>query len=387
MSLGINSNLAGPAINALEQYGQQLLTVTGQLSSGKRITSAAIDPSGLAIYNALTTQSQGFDQASGNISDASNAINVAQGALSGTQDALQQLNSLAIEANNGLLTPSDTQAIQDQVNQLVQQINTNASSVNFNGTTLLTGQFSGTTPATPAAATIPSNGQLAAGGTVVTSAVAAPAAQAGTIGVSVVDSGGGVAGAQFTFTDSATGQVTNIGAVAAANSTTVINGTSVTVGNLAGSDIGNTATIQVAGAQAGANNPTLNVQSGANAGASVQVTLPNGTSNGLFLQNIDLSTPANATNAQGQIQAALQQVSIAQATLGAQTNALGFDQSNDQTSSLNLTSSASSIGDANIGSLTSELNSLNLRNQIAIDTINSANADYGYLNRFFNVAA
>jgi flagellin len=387
MSLGINSSLAGPAINSLEQYGLKLQTLYAQASSGNLLTSAAVDPSGLAIYNALTTQAQGFDQATENVSDAGNAINVAQGALSGTQDALQQLNSLAVEANNGLLTASDTQAIQDQANQLVQQINTNASQVNFNGTTLLTGQFSGTTPATPAGATIPSNGLLAAGGNVVTSANAAPAAQAGTIGVSVVDAGGGAAGAQFTFTDSVTGQVTNIGGVAAANSTTVINGTSVTVGNLTSNDIGTTATIQVQGAQAGSSNATLNVQSGANAGVSVQVNLPNGTSSGLFLRNIDLSTPANATNAQGQIQAALSQVATAQATLGAQTNSLQFDQSNDQLTSLNLTASASSIGDVNYASLSTEINSLNIQNQVSIDTLNSANADLGYLNRFFNVAA
>jgi flagellin-like hook-associated protein FlgL len=43
----------GPALNSLAYYQQQLTQVSNQASSGNRITNASIDPSGLAIYNAL----------------------------------------------------------------------------------------------------------------------------------------------------------------------------------------------------------------------------------------------------------------------------------------------------------------------------------------------
>lgn len=385
MSFGLNS-LVGPALNSLSQYQASLSTAYNQASSGNRLTSAAIDPSGLAIYNALTAQSSGFDQGSRNVQDAQNAIDVAQGALSNTSTALQQLNTLAIQASNDFISPSDRQAIQAQANQLVQQINTNASQVNFNGLTLTNGQFSGNSPATPATATTTSNGILGGGGNLVQNAAATAGSQGGTIQVQVVSTAPGAAGAQISFTDTQTG-VTTVIATVAPNAVTNVNGTDVTVGNFTTADIGANATTQVGAAQPGSANPTLNVQSGANPGSAVQVSLPNGTAPGLGIQNIDLSSSASATNAQGQIQAALQQAAGASAALGAQTNSLQIDRTNSNTAALDLTGSASAIGSANESSLASELNSLQLLQQISIATINNANTTYGHLNRFLNVAA
>jgi len=386
MSFGAGSLGLGSAINSLSQYQQSLQTAFGQASSGNRLTSAAIDPSGLAIYNALLTQSQGFDQGSQNVSDASNAINVAQGALSNTTDALQQLNNLAIQGSNDFLSAGDRQALQAQANQLVQQINTNASQVQFNGIQLNSGQFSGNTPAAPATATTTSNAILGNGGNLTANATATAGSQSGTISVQVVSTAPGAAGAQISFTDTATG-VTTVVATVAAGSTTPVNGTNVTVGNFTTNDIGANATTQVVAATAGSANPTLNVQSGANAGAAVQVSLPNATAAGLGIQNIDLSSSASSTNAQGQIQTALANIATAGAQLGAQTNALQVDQDNNNVASVNLTASASSIGSASEASLAVELNSLQIQQQISIQTINSANTTFGYLNRFLNVAA
>lgn len=202
----------------------------------------------------------------------------------------------------------------------------------------------------------------------------------------VVSTAPGTAGAQITFTDSQTG-VTTVVATVAANTTTNVNGTNVTVGNFTTNDISSNATTQVTAATAGSQNPTLNVQSGANQGVAVQVSLPNATAAGLGIQNIDLSTSASSTNAQGQIQTALSSVASASAQLGAQTNALSFDQDNNNVASVNLTASASAIGSANESSLAQEINSLLIQQQISISTINQANTTFGYLNRFLNVAA
>ena len=96
--MALGSIDTGPALNSLSYYQQQLATVSAQASSGNRLVNASIDPSGLAIYNALESQAQGSDTANQNISQASDAINVAQGATSGIQDALGKLQNLAIEA-------------------------------------------------------------------------------------------------------------------------------------------------------------------------------------------------------------------------------------------------------------------------------------------------
>jgi flagellin len=385
MASSLNS-LVGPALNSLSQYQQGLQQRFAQASSGNRLVNASIDPAGIAIYNALTNQANGFDQGSYNVQDAADAINVAQGALTNTSAALERINTLAIQATNDFISPQQRQALQVEANALVQQINTNASDTNFNGLPLLNGQFSGVTPAAPAAATTTSNAILGGGGNLTQTVTPSAASVSGTIQVAVVDTGGGASGAQITFTDSATGVVTVVATVAQ-NSTTAVNGTNVTVGNFSAADIGANATTQVTAASAGSNAQTLNVQSGANQGSSVQVSLANGTSSGIGIQNIDFSTSANATNAQGQIAQAFAAVTGAQARLGAQTNSLSADLQNNATASLNLRNSASSIGDANQTSLASEIASLVLKQQISIATINSANVAYGHLNRFLNVGA
>jgi flagellin len=375
----------GPALNSLAFYQQKLNQASNQASSGNRITNASIDPSGLAIYNALTSQASGNDTANQNISQASDAINVAQGATSGIQDALGKLQNLAIEAGNGFNSPSDNAALQTQANALVQQINGDASTVNFNGQPLLTGQNSGTTPAAPSSATTTNNDLVNSGGSVVSSAVASGATQSGTIGVTVVNTGAGAV-ANVTFTDSTTQQVTNVGQFAA-GSTTNVNGTQVTFGNFQTSDTNSTATVQTQAATPGSVNSTIGVQTGATQGQQTAVTIPNTTTSGLGITNIDLSTPQNATNSLGQIQNAISKLGAGQAQLGAQTVSLQNAFNNNNVASVNLTASASSIGDTNEASVASELNSLRLQQQISIQTINNANVANGFLNRFFSVSA
>jgi flagellin len=381
MSLGIST---GPALNSLAYYQQQLLTASNEASSGSRVASGAAAASDVAIYNALSTQAQGADTANQNISQASDALNVAQGATSSIGDALNQLQSLAIEAGNGFNSPSDSAALQDQANQLLQQINSDAGGTNFNGTALLNGSTSGTTPATTATATTPTNDALTGGGNVIASVTPSAATTSGTIGVQVVNTGSGAV-ANVTYTDSKTQTVTNVGQFAA-GSTTNVNGTQITLGNFTTADTNATATVQTQAASAGSVNATVSIQSGANAGQSTTVTFSNATTTGLGITNIDLSTPANATNSLGQIQNAISNLNASQATLGAQSNSLQNAFSNNNTYSVNLTSSASSIGDANEPSIASELNSLNLQQQISIATINNANVTNGYLNRFFSVS-
>jgi flagellin len=382
MSLGQIST--GPALNSLAFYQQRLTQASNQASSGNRITNASIDPSGLAIFNSLSSQAQGDDTANQNISQASDAINVAQGATSGIQSALGQLQNLAIEAGNGFNSASDNAALQTQANALVQQINGDASTVNFNGTALLTGQNSGTTPATAASATTTTDDQVSAGGGVITTATASAATASGTIAVTIANTGAGAV-ANVTFTDSTTQQTTNVGQFAA-GSTTNVNGTSITFGQFTTSDTNSTATVQTAAATPGSVNASVGVQTGATQGQQTQVTVPNATTAGLGITNIDLSTPQSATNSLGQIQSAISKLGSAQAQLGAQSVSLGNAFNNNNISSVNLTASASDIGDTNEPSVASELNSLKIQQQISIQTINNANVTNGYLNRFFSVS-
>ncbi|HEY4440732.1 MAG TPA: flagellin, partial [Candidatus Elarobacter sp.] len=141
MSFGFGSitNQANAPLSSLQQLQRDLLRPYEAAATGKRILSAADDPSGLAIATALQVQSSGFDQGAANANDARNALNVADGALQTTTDALQSLRSLAVQASNDLLSPSDRRNLQQVANGLVRQINTDAQNASFNGTQLLDG--------------------------------------------------------------------------------------------------------------------------------------------------------------------------------------------------------------------------------------------------------
>lgn len=370
MSFGLGS-VASSSLSTLQQ---QLDSLFNQASSGKRITSASVDPSGVAIYAALTAQANGYDQAAQNLVDASGALNVASGALSGTSDALSQLANLATQATNDFLTPSQRGDLQVEANQLVQQINTNAQSASYNGTQLLDGPYALTpaTPATPATATVTDNAALANGGTLAAGSSAGAASQGGTISLSVVNTGSG-AGVNVNFTSSATGQTTYLG-VQTPGSTVTVNGTTVSLGNVALGDVGVTATVQVAPATVGTNGASLQVQTGANEGALTGISTPNGTSAGLSLQNIDLSSRASATNALGQINAAIDALGNAQATLGAQTVAAQYAQDAANNASSALTASASAIGDANTAQLSTQISQNSVQQQLAIKLLANSNA-------------
>ena len=379
MSLGVNTDLSGSALTSLSRIQQGLSQTTSQLSSGNRITNASVDPAGLAIFNNLSTQAQGADTANQNITDASNAINVAQGATSTIQTDLSSINNLAIEANNGFNSPSDNAALQAQANQLTQEINQVAGQTNFNGTQLLNGSTSGNTPATAAAATITNNDQVGGGGAVLSSASASGATTSGTFSATVNAQGT----VDVQFTDSTTQQTSVVGTLAAGASTTY-NGTTLTVGNVSASDAGQSATVQTTAATAGSTAPTATIQSGANAGQTTNVTFANATTTGLGITNVDLSNPASATNAEGQISGAQAALNSANASLGAQSDALSYALQNNDTLSNNLTASASAIGDTNVANSVSSSNLSNLQQQISIAVLARANADAGHLSSFLS---
>jgi flagellin len=386
MSFGIGSltSQANQALTPLQQYEQQLLKPYTQASTGKRILSAADDPSGLAIAETLSSQAAGFDQGGGNALNAGQAVNVADGALQTTQDALSSLRSLAVQASNDLLSPSQRQDLQTVANQLVAQINTDAQNANFNGTPLLNGTY-GTQSATTASATVTTNAALAQGGQLVAGVNASPTATGGTIGLSVVGAGTGAL-VDVRFTDTTTGTTVDMG-LHAGHTTFTVDGTTVTLGGVSAGDLGTNAAIQVKPSSRGSHAPDAQVQTGASEGTTTPLTLPNATSSALFLQHVDLSNTAAATNAIGQVDAALAATTSARATLGAQGTGLQTQVSSDATASNALTASASAIGDANLPKTSTELYKLLVQQQISLRTLQNSNTQFGYLNRFLNASS
>ena len=381
--------LNGQPLIELGKAQGSLNTSFNQLATGRRINTAADDPSGYAIATQLALQASSFNAASENVQNAFNATNVASGALQQVSDIATQLRTLAVQGVNDFLSPADRADLQAQANQLVQQANTVAQSVTFNGVPLLNGSHAGAQAGTPATATVTNNDAIANGGNIVAQVAAANAnfqnpngaAQGfggtattdSTIQISIVNNNGQAA-AVAKVVDNQTGQTTTLAPVAAGGTISGAENVNITVGNISLNDVGTTATIQIAQATpANTQNNALQVQSGAAEGAQTNVNLPGVSSSQLRISNINLSSSLSSTNAIGQLDNAIVTLGTSQSNLGAQQVALQNQVANNNIAANNLTASSSSIADENVGIGVSNSTLQQLRSQISAALISHNN--------------
>src|SRR5271154_3720382 len=140
MSLVLNTNINSlVAQNNLTGSQASLAQALTRLSSGLRINSAADDAAGLAIAQQFTTQVNGTNQAINNANDAVSEAQTAGGALNTIVNNLQSIRTLAVESANGSNSASDRAALDQQVQQQIQEITQIASQTSFNGLSVLNG--------------------------------------------------------------------------------------------------------------------------------------------------------------------------------------------------------------------------------------------------------
>lgn len=138
----INTNVSSlNSQRSLNSSQMSLQTSLQRLSSGLRINSAKDDAAGLAISARMTSQINGLDQAQRNANDGISLAQVAEGGLQSVTESLQRMRTLAVQSSNATNTATDRAALQQEVEQLVQQINTVANQTAFNGVKLLDGTF------------------------------------------------------------------------------------------------------------------------------------------------------------------------------------------------------------------------------------------------------
>lgn len=124
MELSVNQQSS--SINTIKELQTRREENDEKLASGKRINDAADDPAGLQIASRLTAQVNQNQQLSTNAQDQINYNTVQEGGLSAINDSLQRANELAVSAGNPL---NDSNAIQSELNELTEQVNTLASDV------------------------------------------------------------------------------------------------------------------------------------------------------------------------------------------------------------------------------------------------------------------
>ena len=142
MASTINTNVASlTAQRNLGMSQSSLNTSIQRLSSGLRINSAKDDAAGLAISERFTSQIRGLNQAARNANDGISLAQVAEGAMKSAGDILQRVRELAVQSANASNSPSDRQALQQEVGQLVAELDRISQTTEFNGAKLLDGTF------------------------------------------------------------------------------------------------------------------------------------------------------------------------------------------------------------------------------------------------------
>ena len=388
--LSIANNLLANSVSLnLNRNQSALHTAVTRLSSGLRINTAADDPSGLSIAESLQAQVNGFDQGARNVQDATNASQVAEGALQTTTDILQRIRTLAVEGSSDITSTSDRKNLQAEVQQLLLEVNRISQNTNFNGQALLDGTHAGFQQQVNVNATITSNADLAAGGTLVTaSSVTFSATSAsivdGTVEVQVAQLNSTTQGLIISFFDSANNTVSSSVVTVSAGGTVAaqtVDNVNIGFGTIGTLDVGVTSFIKVSqyvAAQSNPTSPAFNFQSGAAEGATIQVGFIDTSTSSLRIANVNLVGPGQfgslaSEDAIGQIDNALQKVLAQRAQLGATIVRLQEDLNNDNVASVNLKASESAIRDLNVGSETTEYTKLQILVQVGTSVLAQSN--------------
>ncbi len=138
MPIVINTNVA--SLNAqgnLTKNTNALTKSFEKLASGYRINRAADDAAGLQISETLRAQTRGVNQAINNAQDGYNLLSVAEGSLSVIQDNLQRIRELTVQAANDTNGDAQREAITQEINARLSDIDRIANATEFNGKKLL----------------------------------------------------------------------------------------------------------------------------------------------------------------------------------------------------------------------------------------------------------
>lgn len=145
--IGYN-NAAVNAAYYLNQNTANLNSAIQELASGSRLANPATDAAGVAVSGQLTASIDQLGAAAQGTADVVSFAQTTDGFLSTIQQQLTRMSELAQEATNGAFGSAATANYAIEFNALAAQINTIASTAQFNGTGLFTSAGGGSGPST-----------------------------------------------------------------------------------------------------------------------------------------------------------------------------------------------------------------------------------------------
>lgn len=141
MGLRINTNIQSlKAQSSMGQVEAKKADSMAKLSSGTRINKAGDDAAGLAISEKLKANIRGTQQATRNAGDGISMIQTAEGGLSETSNILIRLRELSVQAASDTVGDTERKFADLEFQHLTQEVDRIATSTEFNGKKLLTGE-------------------------------------------------------------------------------------------------------------------------------------------------------------------------------------------------------------------------------------------------------
>lgn len=136
----ISTNIAAnSAVRYLNMNSADQTSSLSKLASGSRISQASDDAAGLAISTRISSDVTALSQAATNASHGISVLQTADGGASNISDILQRMKSLASQSSSGTVTDTERAYIDAEFQALTEEVDGIASSVRYNGESLLDG--------------------------------------------------------------------------------------------------------------------------------------------------------------------------------------------------------------------------------------------------------
>jgi flagellin len=372
----INTNVkALTAQNAMAVNGRNMSKAMEQLSTGKRINSAADDAAGLAISSKMTSQVRGLDQAVRNANDSISLLQTAEGAMVEVTNMLQRMRELSVQSANDTNTAEDRSYLDLEFQELKGEIDRVINNTQWNGVNVLDTSFTNNTTAGKFTFQVGANADqtidhtinvfglsAADGGGVPAAATTVVTAAAGTAQVSTMGLGGTYSAGDvitvnlnenlFRYTVTADDTTSNAAATAL---TAALN-----------AKFSDDFTVSVSGAG------TIKVLAKVDNDA---FTLSAKGSDGEWddIETLEIGTQTNSNKAITTLDVALTSVNKARAELGAVINRLTYAVDNLSNVSMNTSASRSRIFDTDYAKASAELARTQIISQAATAMLAQAN--------------
>jgi len=142
MGITLETNFSAiKAINNSHSINKDIESSIKRLSSGRKIQFAEDDASGMAVVSSLNNQSVSLREAIKNANDGIGVMQIADNGLGKQVDILSQLRTRALAAINASNSKTSVEALQKEIEKLMEEIDHIANTTTYNGLSLLSGSF------------------------------------------------------------------------------------------------------------------------------------------------------------------------------------------------------------------------------------------------------